>query len=76
MMRLLNRLLNKGYTLQDIVQVIMEMEIIKASRAANWKPNRNEKMFYALDSAGKTLRKIAMMNFASDKLNNVHARSA
>ena len=52
------RLLQKGYTLTEIVQVVMEVEEVKKSRAESVKLNGREKLMFAVDSAGRTIRKI------------------
>ena len=54
----MHRLLAKGYTLDEIVEVVMEVEEIKKSRSESLKLNGREKLMFAMDNAGKTLKKI------------------
>jgi len=71
-----NRLLSKGYSLEEIVGVVMEMEELKKSRAESLKLNGREKLTFAMDSAGRTLRKIVAGNGKRDGPNSVQARMA
>jgi hypothetical protein len=52
------RLLSKGYSLEEIVATVMEVEIVKKSRAESLRLNGREKVAVVIDSAGRTLRKI------------------
>lgn len=70
------RLLSKGYSLDEIVGVVMEIEEVKKSRAENLKMNGREKLLFAMDSAGKTLRKIVVGNGKQPGPNSVQARMA
>jgi hypothetical protein len=64
-----------GYTLENIVCVVLEMEEIKKSRSDSLNLTNREKLIMAMDSAGRTLRKVARAN-KHDKPNTARARSA
>lgn len=70
------RLLSKGYSLDEIVAVVMETEALKKSRAESVKLNGREKLLFAMDSAGKTLRKIVGNGNKPQGPNSVQARMA
>mmetsp|Transcript_86470 Transcript_86470/g.242086 ORF Transcript_86470/g.242086 Transcript_86470/m.242086 type:complete len:155 (-) Transcript_86470:80-544(-) len=69
-------LLSKGYSLDEIVAVVMETEALKKSRAESVKLNGREKLLFAMDSAGKTLRKIVGNGNKPQGPNSVQARMA
>jgi hypothetical protein len=60
--------MSQGYTLDQIVNVVLEMEDIKKSRYESLRPNSWEKL-------GKSFRKIVGAN-KHDKPNTVQARTA
>lgn len=69
------RLLAKGYSLEEIVDVVMEVEAVKKSRAESLKLSGREKLVFAMDTAGRTFRKI-VGNGKNEGPNSVQARTA
>jgi len=70
-------LLAEGYTVQDMVSVILEVDDIKKSRVENCKLKGWEKLNLAMDSAGKSLRKLVRAKREEHpKPHTVPARSA
>ncbi|KAG7353937.1 hypothetical protein IV203_035199 [Nitzschia inconspicua] len=74
-------LLSRGYSLDQIVKRVLEMDEIKKSRSESLKMNGWERMNIAIDAAGKTLRKLNLnkKQKAEDrniKPNQVQARMA
>ena len=70
-----DRLLSKGYGLEEIVATVMEVEIVKKSRAESLRLSNREKLSVVIDSAGRTLRKI-VGNSKREEPHTVQARMA
>lgn len=73
-------LLSRGYSLDKIVKRVLEMEEIKKSRSESLRMNGWERMYIAIDAAGKTLRVLNLNKKqkadGSQKPNQVQARMA
>ena len=64
-------LMSQGFTLEKIVETVLEVEKIKKSRRESMKVNGWQKLNYAIDSAGKSIiRKLTNGNSAKIKWNN------
>ena len=70
-----DRLLSKGYALEEIVAAVMEVEVVKKSRAESLRLSNREKLSVVIDSAGRTLRKI-VGNSKREEPHTVQARMA
>jgi hypothetical protein len=63
--------MSQGFSLEKIVQTVLEVEKIKKSRQECMKLNGWQKLNYAIDSAGKSIiRKLTNGNSAKGKWNN------
>jgi hypothetical protein len=64
-------LLSRGFTLEEIVKAVLEVERIKKSRHESMKLNGWQKVNIAIDSAGKSLfRKLTSGNTTTNNNNN------
>jgi hypothetical protein len=64
-------LMSRGFTLEKIVQTVLEVEKVKKSRQESMKLNGWQKLNYAIDSAGKSIiRKFTNGNSSRNKWNN------
>jgi DNA polymerase elongation subunit (family B) len=73
------RLLSTGHSLSEIVKVVMEVEDIKKSRIESLKLTQWEKLNLAMNSAGRTIRKVVrakQQEEQDNKPNTVQARTA
>ncbi len=64
-------LMSQGFTLERIVETVLEVEMIKKSRQECMKLNGWQKLNYAIDSAGKSIiRKLTNGNVNKSKWTN------
>lgn len=63
--------MSQGFTLEQIVETVLEVEKIKKSRQECMKLNGWQKLNYAIDSAGKSIiRKLTNGNNSKTRWNN------
>eukprot|EP00934_Nitzschia_sp_Nitz4_P004949 Nitzschia sp. Nitz4//scaffold389_size11954//6654//7164//NITZ4_009010-RA/size11954-augustus-gene-0.10-mRNA-1//1//CDS//3329549993//4939//frame0 len=68
-------LMDNGYPIDAIVHAVLEVDAVRKCRSENMKLNSVEKINVAMDTAGKTLRKL-VIGSKGPKQHSVQARSA